>query len=91
MTVTSQSFFFCNSICCYTNANRTGEAGTDGPSQTWHVHGTHTTALALESQGGVQFLITFGTISYHLYSVVFCSVFCCILKNLRNTLYSAVF
>ena len=42
-------------------------------------HPTH--GCAHPAQGGVQFLITFGTISYHLYSAVFCSVFCCILKN----------
>ena len=41
--------------------------------------------------GGVQFPIQFGTISYPLYSAVFCSVFYCILKNFGNTLYSAVF
>ena len=40
---------------------------------------------------GVQFPIQFGAISYPLYSAVFCSVFCCVLKIFGNTLYSAVF
>ena len=60
----------------------------------WAVQSNGTSGIGMPQQqfvmGGVQFPIQFGAISYPLYSAVFCSVLCCILKIL-NTLYSAVF